>query len=74
MVVIFRKNDGGQPHKNDSTKRKRETERDILQTFVAKDKIHVPTAKDVKINNAAIPIGRSYKELAMLLLKEKSNN
>lgn len=40
--------------------------------IVAKDKISAFTATDVEINNKAIPIGRSYKELVISIL-EKSN-
>ena len=40
--------------------------------IVAKDKISAFTATDVEVNNKAIPIGRSYKELVISLL-EKSN-
>jgi DNA-binding LytR/AlgR family response regulator len=40
--------------------------------IVAKDKISAFTATDVEVNNKAIPIGRSYKELVVSLL-EKSN-
>lgn len=42
--------------------------------IVAKDKISAFTAADVEVNNATIPIGRSYKELVMSVLEEKTGN
>jgi DNA-binding LytR/AlgR family response regulator len=38
--------------------------------IVAKDKISAFTSTDVEINNKAIPIGRSYKELVISLLEK----
>lgn len=40
--------------------------------IVAKDKISAFTATDVEINNKAIPIGRSYKELVISLLEKRN--
>lgn len=38
--------------------------------IVAKDKIATFTATEIEINNKAIPIGRSYKELVLSVLQE----
>ncbi len=38
--------------------------------IVAKDKVATFTATEIEINNKAIPIGRSYKELVLSVLQE----